>query len=70
MNPMSAEELTAMDAINKKLASHNLRSRLSKLYISGINNCSVTEWDWETIIQEEGAEPSILVSEAVREVFG
>jgi hypothetical protein len=68
MNAMSVEEVQAMKAINEKLASLKLKSRLSRLYISGISQATVTEWEWEKVFPEEGAKPSIIVSETIKKL--
>ena len=69
MNQMSIEELRVMEEINQKLSSNNLLSRLSYLNISGIHDATVTEWEWERIIPEEGAKPSIIVSESIEKLI-
>ena len=66
MSEMSVEEVEIMKTINQKLASLKLRSRLSRLYVSGISQASVTEWQWEKILPEE---PNILVSDTIGRLF-
>jgi hypothetical protein len=57
MNQMTTEELRVMIVINEKLASLNLESRLSRLYISGIGHSTITEWDWERSYQRKEHNP-------------
>ena len=69
MSRMSDEEVRIMAEINDRLASKNLKSRLSYLYIAGIKEATITEWEWERTFPNEGAEPSIVVSETIREIL-